>query len=82
MYCIFIICVFIIFYLIYFIDVCKDKDKELLVLIKKVILVRECFRILKDKEIFMFLDVMIMQFLLRELNCEVFNKKCIVYVMF
>lgn len=79
MYCISITRVIHILHLTYFIDACKDKDKELSALIKKATSARECFRILKDKEIFTPSDVMIMQFLLRESNCEALNKKCIAY---
>lgn len=60
----------------FFIDLLKDK-----LLIEKKEIVREYFDILKENEFFMFLDVIFMQFLLRELNCEELNEKCIVYVM-
>lgn len=68
-----------IFYLGYFIDSCKDKDKELSPLIKNATSAREYLRILKDKELFTPSDVIFMQFLLRETNCGSLNDKCIAY---
>lgn len=68
-----------IFYLGYFIDSCKDKDKELSPLIQNANSPREYFRILKEKELFTPSDVIFMQFLLRESNCGTLNEKCIAY---
>lgn len=41
----------------FFLDLCKDNDKELLLLFIKVNLVRDCFEFLEEEGLFMFLDV-------------------------
>lgn len=46
-----------IFIFFFFIDLCKEKDKELLLLFIKVNLVRDYFEFLEEEGLFMFLDV-------------------------
>lgn len=79
MYCISITLVIHVLRLTFFIDSCKDKDKDLPPLIKTETSAREYFRILKDKELFTPSDVIFMQFLLRESHCGLLNDKCIAY---
>lgn len=58
----------------FFIDSLKDKLS-----IEKKETAREYFDILKENELFTPSDVIFMQFLLRESNCEELNEKCIAY---
>lgn len=58
----------------FFIDSFKDKLS-----IEKKETAREYFNILKRNELFTHSDVIFMQFLMRESNCEELNEKCIAY---
>lgn len=58
----------------FFIDSFKDKLP-----IEKKESAREYFNMLKKNDLFTPSDVIFMQFLLRETNCEELNEKCITY---
>lgn len=64
---------------IFFLDSCKDNDKELSPSFIKANSARDCFEFLEEEGLFTPSDVIFVQFLLRASNCGELYEKCIEY---
>lgn len=63
----------------FFLDSCKDNDKELSPSFIKANSARDCFEFLEEEGLFTPSDVIFVQFLLRASNCGELYEKCIEY---